>query len=158
ALTEGGWQSIPELVFAGGMLVGCAAGFMNVPRIKGSHNAMLSGIAAGEATFAAIAEGRAHDTLSAYRTAVLTGPIAADLRRVRNAKPLLSKFGTRLGTMLSGVDMWLNTVLPGIGLGYTLKHGKADYVALKPARLERPIAYPKPDNVLTFDRLTNLSF
>jgi electron-transferring-flavoprotein dehydrogenase len=158
ALTEGGWQSIPELVFAGGMLVGCAAGFMNVPRIKGSHNAMLSGIAAGEATFAAIEQGRAHDALSAYRTAVLSGPIAADLRRVRNAKPLLSKFGTRLGTILSGVDMWLNTILPGIGLGYTLKHGKADYVALKPARLERPIAYPKPDNVLTFDRLTNLSF
>ena len=158
ALTEGGWQSIPELAFPGGVLVGCAAGFMNVPRIKGSHNAMLSGIAAAEAVFAAIAAGRLHDRLAGYRAAVLEGPIGADLRPVRNAKPFLSRFGTRLGTLMSGVDMWLNTFLPGTGLGYTLKHGKPDYATLKPAHACRPISYAKPDNELTFDRLTNVSF
>ena len=158
ALSEGGWQSIPKLTFPGGVLVGCAAGFMNVPRIKGSHNAMLSGIAAGEAAFSAIVEGRAYDRLEAYESAVMEGPIAQDLRRVRNAKPYLSKLGTALGTMASGLDMWLNTFLPGIGLGYTLKHGKPDYATLQSAAKARPIAYPKPDNVLTFDRLTNVSF
>jgi electron-transferring-flavoprotein dehydrogenase len=158
AISEGGWQSIPELAFAGGALLGCAAGFVNVPRIKGSHNAMLSGIAAAEAAFAAIAVGRSHDVLKDYSDAVLTGAIGKDLRKVRNAKPLLSKFGTALGTALSGVDMWLNTILPGVGLGYTLKHREPDYAALNPARLYQPIDYPKPDGVLTFDRLTNLAF
>jgi len=158
ALTEGGWQSIPHLTFPGGVLVGCAAGFMNVPRIKGSHNAMLSGIAAADAAFAAIAEGRAHDRLEAYEENVRSGPIATDLRRVRNAKPLLAKLGTALGTAASGIDMWLNTILPGIGLGYTLKHGKPDCATLEPASRARQIAYPKPDGVLTFDRLTNVSF
>jgi electron-transferring-flavoprotein dehydrogenase len=158
ALSEGGWQSIPELAFPGGVLVGCAAGFMNVPRIKGSHNAMLSGIAAAEAVFAAIGAGRRHDRLADYQATVLGGPIAADLRPVRNAKPLLSRFGTRLGTALSGIDMWLNTILPGVGLGFTLKHGRADFAALEPASVERPIAYPKADNTLTFDRLTNVAF
>ena len=158
ALSEGGWQSIPKLTFPGGVLVGCAAGFMNVPRIKGSHNAMLSGIAAAEAAFAAVVEGRAHDRLEAYESAVMEGAIARDLRRVRNAKPYLSKLGTALGTMASGLDMWLNTVLPGIGLGYTLKHGKPDHATLQSAANARPIAYPKPDNVLTFDRLTSVSF
>jgi len=158
AISEGGWQSIPQLVFPGGVLVGCAAGFMNVPRIKGSHNAMLSGIAAAEAVFAAVVDGRAHDRLEDYEPAVMSGPIAADLRRVRNAKPFLSKFGTALGTILSGADMWLNTILPGVGLGYTLKHGKPDHATLARASRERPIDYPKPDNVLTFDKLTNVSF
>ena len=102
AITEGGWQSIPKLAFPGGVLIGCAAGFVNVPRIKGTHNAMLSGIAAAEAAFAAIAEGRAHDRLEAYETSVMDGPIARDLRRVRNAKPILSKFGTALGTCSPG--------------------------------------------------------
>jgi electron-transferring-flavoprotein dehydrogenase len=158
ALTEGGWQSIPQLTFPGGVLVGCAAGFMNVPRIKGSHNAMLSGMAAAEAAFAAIAEGRSHDRLDAYAHAVFASPIAKDLRRVRNTKPMLSRFGTLLGTMFSGVDMWLNTVLPGVGLGYTLSHGKPDHATLRRANNARPIIYPKPDGTLTFDRLTDLSF
>ncbi len=158
ALTEGGWQSIPRLAFPGGALVGCAAGFMNVPRIKGSHNAMLSGIAAAEAVFAAVAAGRAHDVLEDYESTVMSGPIAADLKRVRNAKPWLAKLGTTLGTLASGVDMWLNTLLPGVGLGYTLKHGKPDHATLQPASRARPIEYPKPDGVLTFDRLTNVSF
>ena len=158
ALTEGGWQSIPRLAFPGGVLVGCAAGFMNVPRIKGSHNAMLSGIAAAQATFAAICAGRAHDQLDAYQDDVMTGPIARDLRKVRNAKPMLARFGTTVGTLLSGADMWLNTLIPGVGLGFTMKHGKPDFAATDPARVHQPIAYPKPDGVLTFDRLTNVSF
>jgi electron-transferring-flavoprotein dehydrogenase len=158
ALTEGGWQSIPELVFPGGALLGCAAGFMNVPRIKGSHNAMLSGIAAAEAAFAALGTGRAHDRLADYEQSVLTGDIAADLRRVRNAKPLWSRFGTYIGIALGGLDMWLNTIIPGIGLGITLKHRKADFETLKKAADCKPIVYPKPDGVLTFDRLTSVSF
>jgi len=158
ALTEGGLQSIPTLTFPGGVLVGCAAGFMNVPRIKGSHNAMLSGIAAAEAAFAAIGSGRAQDRLESYAEAVMAGPISRDLRRVRNAKPMLSRFGTVLGTVLSGADMWANTLLPGIGFGYTLAHGKPDHASLDPASQARPIAYPKPDGSLTFDRLTDLSF
>jgi electron-transferring-flavoprotein dehydrogenase len=158
ALTEGGWQSIPELVIPGAALIGCAAGFMNVPRIKGSHNAILSGIAAAEAAFAAIAAGRAHDRLDAYEEALRSGDIARDLKRVRNVKPLWSRFGTWLGVALGGVDMWLNTIIPGIGLGFTLKHGKADYASLKKAADAKPIAYPKPDGVLTFDRLTSVSF
>ena len=88
----------------------------------------------------------------------MTGPIAKDLRRVRNAKPMLAKFGTAFGTLVSGIDMWLNTVLPGVGLGYTLKHGKPDYASLGKAKDQQPITYPKPDGVLTFDRLTNVSF
>jgi electron-transferring-flavoprotein dehydrogenase len=158
AITEGGWQSIPKLVFPGGALVGCSAGFVNVPRIKGSHNAILSGIHAADAIYDAIVAGRQHDRLDAYETAVRTGPIAKDLRKVRNAKPLLARFGTRIGTFLSGVDMWLNTIIPGVGLGYTLKHGKRDYASLKRASQSKKIEYPRPDGVLTFDRLTNVSF
>ena len=124
AITEGGWQSIPELIFPGGALLGCAAGLVNVPRIKGSHNAILSGIHAGDAVFEAVSAGRAHDRLEAYQTAVMTGPIALDLKRVRNVKPLWSKFGTMLGVPLGGIEMWLNTIISG--LGYTLRHGKPE--------------------------------
>jgi electron-transferring-flavoprotein dehydrogenase len=158
AITEGGWQSVPKLTFPGGVLVGCSAGFVNVPRIKGSHNAILSGIYAAEVAYDAVVSGRGHDELAAYASAVASGPIARDLKRVRNAKPLWSKFGTALGIPLGGLDMWLNTIFPGVGLGYTLKHGKADHDALKPASSFTPIDYPKPDGVLTFDRLTSVSF
>ena len=158
AITEGGWQSIPKLTFPGGVLVGCSAGFVNVPRIKGSHNAILSGIHAAEAAFDAIVAGRQHDKLDTYETAVRTGPIAKDLKSVRNAKPLLSRFGTRIGTFLSGADMWLNTIIPGTGLGYTLRHGKPDSATLKRASQAKKIEYPRPDGVLTFDRLTSVSF
>ncbi len=144
AITEGGWQSIPELVFPGGALLGCAAGFMNVPRIKGSHNAILSGIDAAEAAFEAIRADRAHDRLETYETAVRAGDIARDLRPVRNVKPLWSRFGTYLGIVL--------------GLGFTLSHRKPDYATLSKARSSKQIDYPKPDGVLTFDRLTNVSF
>ncbi|MBU2532991.1 MAG: electron transfer flavoprotein-ubiquinone oxidoreductase [Alphaproteobacteria bacterium] len=158
AITEGGWQSLPELVFPGGALLGCSAGMVNVPRIKGSHNAILSGIAAADAAADAIAEGRSADRLDEYEATVREGPIGRDLKKVRNAKPLWSKFGTYLGIGLGGIDMWLNTIIPGFGLGYTMKHGKADHAATGHARNYKPIDYPKPDGKLTFDRLTNLSF
>ena len=158
ALTEGGWQSIPKLVVPGGALIGCAAGFMNVPRIKGSHNAILSGIHAAEAAFEAIRAGRRHDRLEAYEREVLTGPIAGDLRPVRNVKPIWSRFGTFAGVMLGGFDMWFNTFLPGIGLGYTLRHRKPDHESLVKAAQAKPIAYAKPDGVLSFDKLTNVAF
>jgi electron-transferring-flavoprotein dehydrogenase len=156
AITEGGWQSMPDLVFPGGALMGCSAGMVNVPRIKGSHNAMLSGIAAAEAVFEAIGEDRAHDKLTAYEQTVRGGEIGDDLRRVRNVKPLWSKWGTAVGVSLGGLSMWMNTLIPGFGR--TQKHGKTDAAATGKAKRFKPIAYPKPDGKLTFDRLTNVSF
>jgi electron-transferring-flavoprotein dehydrogenase len=158
ALTEGGWQSIPKLEFPGGALIGCAAGFMNVPRIKGSHNAILSGIHAADSVVAALGEGRWHDVLGSYESAVRAGDIARDLKRVRNVKPLWSRFGTVLGVGIGGIDMWLRTLLFGWSPFGTLKHGKADYTTLEKASAAKPIAYPKPDGVLTFDKLTNVAF
>ena len=158
AITEGGWQSMPDLVFAGGALLGCAAGMVNVPRIKGSHNAMLSGIAAAEAAFAALQAGRAHDKLTEYETAVRDGDIGRDLKKVRNVKPYWSRFGTVLGIGLGAMDMWFNTLVSGIGLGYTLKHGKTDAASTGKAGRFTPIDYPKPDGKLTFDRLTSVAF
>jgi len=153
ALTEGGYQSVPKLAFLGGALIGCDAGFMNVPRIKGSHNAMLSGIMAAEAAAAALAAGRSHDVLADYDAGWRSSAVGKDLWRVRNAKPLWSKLGTFLGIGLGGLDMWANTL--GLSLG-TLKHGKPDYATLKPASECAPIAYPKPDGKLTFDRLSSV--
>jgi electron-transferring-flavoprotein dehydrogenase len=154
ALTEGGWQSVPKLSFPGGALVGCAAGFMNVPRIKGSHNAILSGMLAAEHVAAALAAGRAHDELASYDAAWRDSPIGPDLWKVRNAKPLWSKLGTVAGVALGGLDMWTNTL--GFSLMGTLRHGKPDFATLKPAAQCRPIAYPKPDGKLTFDRLSSV--
>ena len=156
ALTEGGWQSIPKLVFPGGMLIGCAAGFMNVPRIKGSHNAILSGIHAAEATVAALADGRTHDTIVGYEEAVRSGDIARDLKRVRNVKPFWSRLGFA-GIAFGGLDMWLRTLLGGWSPFGPLRHGKADYAPLVRAKRAEPIVYPKPEGVLTFDKLTNVS-
>ncbi len=158
ALTEGGWQSLPRLDFPGGVLLGCAAGMVNVPRIKGSHNAILSGIVAAERAFKAISADREHDRLEGYDKEVREGRIGKDLKQVRNAKPLWSRFGTFLGIGLGGIDMWLNTIIPRVGLGITLNHGKPDFASLKKARKCKPIDYPKPDGVLTFDKLTNVSF
>ena len=141
AISEGGWQSIPRLVFPGGVLVGCAAGFMNVPRIKGSHNAMLSGMAAAEAAFAAIGAGRVHDQLEDYESAVMEGPIARDLRRVRNAKPLLSKFGTALGTVFSGADMWAQH---DPSRHRARLYAQARQARLRHARKRRPLPSPSP--------------
>ncbi len=154
ALTEGGYQSVPKLAFPGGALIGCEAGFMNVPRIKGSHNAMLSGIMAAEAVAAALKDGRSHDALDDYEAGWRSSPIGKDLWKVRNAKPLWSKLGTMIGIMLGGFDMWCNAF--GFSLFGTLKHGKPDYATLKPAAECAPIAYPRPDGKLTFDRLSSV--
>jgi electron-transferring-flavoprotein dehydrogenase len=154
AITEGGWQSVPTLAFPGAALIGCAAGFVNVPRIKGSHNAMLSGMLAAEHVAEALAAGRANDTLTEYNAAWRSSEIGRDLWKVRNAKPLWSRFGTFAGIGLAGLDMWTNTI--GFSLFGTLKHGKADYETLKPAAQCTPIAYPKPDGVLTFDKLSSV--
>jgi electron-transferring-flavoprotein dehydrogenase len=154
ALTEGGWQSVPKLTFPGGAVLGCAAGFMNVPRIKGSHNAMLSGMLAAEHVAAALKAGRANDELADYETAWRASAIGTDLWKVRNAKPLWSRFGTLFGIALGGLDMWTNTA--GFSLFGTLAHGKPDWATLKPAAQCAPIAYPRPDGKLTFDRLSSV--
>jgi electron-transferring-flavoprotein dehydrogenase len=154
ALTEGGWQAIPRLAIPGAALVGCAAGFMNVPRIKGSHNAMLSGMLAAEAAFAAIQSGRAHDVLEAYPASVRESSMAKELKKVRNVKPLWSRLGTRAGVMAGGIDMWLNTLFPF--LRHTLKHKQPDYASLHKAAASKPIDYPKPDGVLSFDILSSV--
>ena len=154
ALTEGGWQAIPRLAFPGGALIGCAAGFMNVPRIKGSHNAMLSGMMAAEAAFAALRDGRSRDVLDAYEQSLRQSSMADELKRVRNVKPLWSRLGTRLGVMLGGIDMWLNTIFPF--LTHTLKHSKPDYASLEKAAKAAQIDYPKPDGVLSFDILSSV--
>ena len=154
ALTEGGWQAIPRLAFPGGVLIGCTAGFMNVPRIKGSHNAMLSGMLAAEAAFAAFEAERSRDVLDAYGESIKESSVATELKKVRNVKPLWSRLGTRLGVMLGGIDMWLNTLFPF--LTHTLKHAKPDYASLEKAAKAEPIAYPKPDGVLTFDILASV--
>ncbi|MGJ0396402.1 MAG: electron transfer flavoprotein-ubiquinone oxidoreductase [Methylocystis sp.] len=155
ALTEGGWQSVPRLVMPGGALAGCGAGFMNVPRIKGSHNAMLSGILCAEHVAAAIGEGRAHDTVDAYDAAWRSSDIGRDLKRVRNVKPLWSKYGTYVGAPLFGLDMWTNELF-GFSFFGTLKHGKADYETLKPLSEVTPIVYPKRASKLVFDKLSSV--
>ncbi|WP_118135051.1 electron transfer flavoprotein-ubiquinone oxidoreductase [Oceanicella sp. SM1341] len=157
AITEGGWQSLPKLTFPGGALLGCSAGMVNVPRIKGNHNAMLSGKAAAEAAVEALKAGREGDELTAYETAVRSGPIAADLKKVRNVKPLWSGFGLTASLAFGGLDMWVSELTGWNPLG-TLKHGKTDAEATGRAHRYEPIEYPKPDGVLSFDRLTNVSF
>ena len=159
AITEGGYQSVPKLAFPGGALIGCAAGFVNVPRIKGNHNAMLTGIMAADAAFEAIEAGREGDELREYQAAYDASPVKRELFRARNAKPLWSKFGTLLGGIaLSGMDLWTNSIISGFSFFGTLKHGKTDAAATESADRHKPIDYPRPDGALTFDRLTNVSF
>jgi electron-transferring-flavoprotein dehydrogenase len=154
AITEGGYQSVPKLAFPGGALIGCAAGFINLPRIKGSHNAILSGMLAAEHIAEALSDGRSNDELSSYNEEWADGEIGADLWKVRNAKPLWSKLGTILGIATGGFDMWCNTL--GFSFLGTLGHGKADADTLQPAAECQPIVYPKPDGKLTFDRLSSV--
>ncbi|NGM44154.1 electron transfer flavoprotein-ubiquinone oxidoreductase [Rhodobacter sp. SGA-6-6] len=156
AISEGGYQSMPKMVAPGVALLGCSVGMVNVPRIKGNHNAMLSGKAAAEAAHAAIKAGRMGDELSDYETEVRTGAIGKDLKKVRNVKPLWSKYGLVASLMGGGADMWLNTI--GLTLFGTLKHGKTDAAATGKAKDYKPIDYPKPDGKLSFDRLTNVAF
>ncbi|MCT7376033.1 electron transfer flavoprotein-ubiquinone oxidoreductase [Chelativorans salis] len=155
AITEGGFQSVPKMAFPGGVLMGCSAGLVNVPRIKGSHNAVLSGMLAAEHVAEAIASGRANDELSSYEQAWRASDIGKDLKKVRNVKPLWSRFGTYAGVAIGGIDMWLNTLFGFSPLG-TLRHGKTDSETLEPAEKYSPIDYPKPDGVLTFDRLSSV--
>jgi electron-transferring-flavoprotein dehydrogenase len=155
AITEGGFQSVPKLSFPGGALVGCSAGFVNVPRIKGSHNAVLSGMLCAEHLHTALKEGRANDELTSYEAAWRGSDIGKDLWRVRNAKPLWSRFGTAIGIPLGGLDMLCQERL-GFSLLGTLKHGKADHATLKPLSEAKPIVYPKPDGVLSFDKLSSV--
>jgi electron-transferring-flavoprotein dehydrogenase len=156
AITEGGLQSVPKLAFPGGALIGCSAGFVNVPRIKGSHNAMKTGMMAAEAAVAAITDGRSGDTLESYEAAYEDSWVYRDLQRVKNVKPMWSRLGLAGGIALGAVDMWLQTLL-GVGLG-TWKHGKPDSQTLDLASQSKPIIYPKPDGMLSFDRLTNVAF
>ena len=154
AINDGGWQSVPKLDFPGGVLIGCSAGFVNVPRIKGSHTAMKSGMLAAEAAAAAIAAGRGSDALSEYDAAVRSSWIAKELKLVKNVLPAVEKFGDDIGTVLAGIDMWMRTLK--IGLPITMKH-HPDNEALHRADLYKPIAYPKPDGVISFDRLSSVA-
>lgn len=156
AITQGGWQSIPKLTFAGGALLGCSAGLVNVPRIKGSHNAVLSGILAAEHTAEALSAGRSHDELTTYDSALRSGDVGRDLYKVRNVKPLITRFGSVLGTMLSGLDMHFTSLFGGVSPFGTMLHKKADFESTEPASNHKPIDYEKPDNVLTFDRSSSV--
>ncbi|GAB4267683.1 MAG: electron transfer flavoprotein-ubiquinone oxidoreductase [Pararhodobacter sp.] len=156
AISEGGLQSIPKVTVPGGVLLGCSAGLVNVPRIKGNHNAMHSGIEAAEAAFAALQAGREGDELTAYEDALRAGPVGKDLSTVRNVKPMWSRWGLVPSLVLGGLDMWTRTL--GFSLFGTLRHGKTDAAATGEAAKFKPIDYPKPDGKLSFDRLTNVSF
>ena len=157
AVTKGGFQSIPEIAFPGGALLGCSAGLVNLPRIKGNHNAMHSGIEAAEAAHAAIKAGRSGDTLEAYNESLKSGPVGKDLKTVRNVAPLRARYGAKLGVALGGFDMWCQSILKFSFFG-TVSHGKSDAASTGKAADYAPIEYPKPDGKLSFDRLTNVSF
>ncbi|WAC24565.1 electron transfer flavoprotein-ubiquinone oxidoreductase [Blastomonas sp. SL216] len=153
AINEGGWQSVPKLAFPGGALIGCSAGFVNVPRIKGSHTAMKSGMLAAEAAFRAIQADRTSDELADYQENLNASWIAEELKKVQNVEPCVDKFGGTIGTVLGGIDMWMRQL--GIGLPITMKHDP-DYKHMGRADLYKPIDYPKPDGVITFDRLSSV--
>jgi len=155
AITEGGLQSWPELVFPGGALIGCSAGMVNVPRIKGIHNAMKSGMLAAEAVMFAMAANRSHDCLGEYPTALRNSRVWRDLHTVRNVKPMLSRFGTTLGTLFGGVEMWLAAA--GVRLPWTLRHQHADHECTRPASEMPTIDYPNPDGKISFDKLSSVA-
>ena len=153
AINEGGYQAIPALAFRGGALIGCSAGFVNVPRIKGTHTAMKSGMLAAEAAFAAVLAGRSADVLESYEPAVRSSWIASELHLVRNAQPAVAHWGSLLGSAYAGLDMWLGYL--GLKLPWTLQH-TPDHKRLARKQQVQQIAYPKPDGVLTFDRLSSV--
>jgi electron-transferring-flavoprotein dehydrogenase len=156
AITEGGLQSVPKLAFPGGALIGCSAGFVNVPRIKGTHNAMKTGMLAAEAAFEALAQGRQRDELGDYEAAYAESPVYKDLKLVRNVKPLWSRYGTFVGIPLAAADMWTTSLFGGFSFFGTLRHNKSDAQCTEPADAHQPIDYPKPDGVLTFDKLSSV--
>jgi electron-transferring-flavoprotein dehydrogenase len=153
AINEGGWQSVPKLAFPGGALIGCSAGFVNVPRIKGSHTAMKSGMLAADSLAAALASGREHDEIGEYQVSVNDSWIATELKLVQNAQPAIAKYGETYGVLMAGVDMWMRTLK--IGLPITMKH-HPDNEAIQRKDLFQPIKYPKPDGVISFDRLSSV--
>ncbi|MGQ0559586.1 MAG: electron transfer flavoprotein-ubiquinone oxidoreductase [Sphingosinicella sp.] len=153
AINEGGWQSVPKLAFPGGALIGCGAGFLNVPRIKGSHTAMKSGMLAAEAAYAAIAADRSGDTLGDYESALRSSWVARELKMVRNAEPLVTKWGGNAGTLFAGIDLWMRWLR--IGLPFTMRH-KPDHQSLWRKDIAPRIDYPKPDGVISFDRLSSV--
>jgi electron-transferring-flavoprotein dehydrogenase len=156
AINEGGLQSIPKLTFPGGALIGCTAGFVNVPRIKGSHNAMKSGMLAAEAVFQRLKGGSTGgDEITEYSDALRDSWVWEDLRKVRNVKPSL-KYGMWLGTLLSGIYMWLEDLNLSFLVPWTLHHEKADHECLKKASECPKIIYPKPDGVISFDKLSSV--
>ena len=156
AITEGGLQSLPKLSFPGGALIGCAAGFVNVPRIKGIHNAMKTGMLASEAAFARLAAGSSGgDELTEYPRSFRESRVHRELHRVRNVKPGL-RYGLWLGMLHAGIHMWLNDLKLGFLVPWTLRHRKADYETLRPVGSSRNIEYPRPDGRFTFDRLSSV--
>ena len=155
AIASGGWQSVPKLAFPGGALIGCAAGFVNFARIKGSHNAILSGMLVADKVHEALAARRANDKLSAYEAAWRDSDIGADLYKVRNVKSLWSRFGLVVGVGLGSLDMWTNELFKASIFG-TLRHHKPDSETLKPISEVTPIVYPKPDSVISFDRSSSV--
>lgn len=156
AITEGGYQSVPKLTFPGGALIGCSAGFVNVPRIKGSHNAVKTGMLAADAAFEALSAGRAGDELTAYQDLYEKSWVAKELKVVRNAKPLLGKFGTALGGALGMFDMWVAHLFGGFSFFGTMKHHKTDAESTGLAKDYKPLVYPKPDGVISFDKLSSV--
>ena len=154
AITAGGFQSVPKLFFPGGALIGCSAGFLNYPKIKGTHNAMESGILAAESIIENFLSENQNNDLSNYQEKYESSRIAKELKKVRNVKPFQSRYGVFLGTILSGIDMWLNTF--GITLPFTLSHIKPDYKTLKKASECDEIIYPKPDGIFSFDKLSSV--
>ncbi len=154
AINEGGWQSVPELVFPGGALIGCSAGFVNVPRIKGTHTAMKSAMLAAEAAFEALSADRSSDRLDAYPKALRSSWVAKELKLVRNVQPAVARWGGTMGTLYAGLDMWLGQL--GLSLPWTLRHRHSDNETLKRKDQVRPIDYPKPDGVISFDRLSSV--
>jgi len=156
AITEGGFQSVPKLAFPGGALIGCSAGFVNVPRIKGSHNAMKTGMMAADAAYDAVMDGRSGDRLDAYQAAYEKSWVYSELKLVRNAKPLLSKLGTTFGGAFGLFDMWVQTLTGGFSFVGTMKHGKTDAASTGKAADHKAIAYPKPDGKLSFDKLSSV--
>ena len=157
AVTKGGLQSIPKATFPGGALLGCSAGLVNLPRIKGNHNAMNSGIEAAESVYSAIIDGRSGDLLPDYDVNLKNGVVGKDLKKVRNVAPLNARFGPLGGLILGGFDMWFQTIFQ-FSLFGSLKHGKSDAASTESAEKHKEISYPKPDGSISFDRLTNVSF
>lgn len=153
AINEGGWQAVPKLGFPGGMLIGCSAGFLNVPRIKGIHTAMKSGMLAAEAAAAAIASGRENDTVEEYEDTLRKSWLADELKIVKNVYPSVAKFGETFGTLIGGADMWMRYLEAGLPVTMKLKR---DCSTLDPATDDNKIEYPKPDGVISFDRLSSV--